>query len=1103
MRFATLIALIAADGSARFIYGNALPDNGQLRPQARWHPKHLDLHGGISIVRYTRALTDESFVELETRLLSGASIVLLVEEPSSRYDVILHGRPPMVRRPPVRATRADQERLTPVKWAEERHTTLWSSDLRSVLDRIIPDIAPALEGRVDRVHAFVQGIRRLTGLPFPHGQFWRIGTFEIIDMVIAPASGGTPLIQVAMDGTSGLVLRITLREPLASVASDTRIQVLGGSDVDVALPILERLIDYRGDDIEVQLPESGVAFRIDVYGGEDRSVIASAKWTRSQSASMSHRPVRDDEREWLPLLENELRAEVTRAWATESSTTGARIPDPWVTAQGLAVAYERAYFPARAPGFALLEEPASQRAAVRGFIESAGAGRLFIADPYFDVNAARTYFRGRRDLLADVTIITSLRDDTDSSKTTLSECETDDSPSLRELLDFVHEHGNELPRRMRIVNIQSAEAGNGAQFHDRFVQTIRGNGASALWWLGNSLNSISESRRYPLFYARVRGAQRLQYAEYIARLGRGELTARPEARAREHWQNAWAPDLAPTIAPILTEMPVFSGWSELLERLARVAGIQCDLSGPEGIESTVRALVDGHILGAWQHGSTWRLHDEGRAAVATALASEVCATADDALLYVIELIARWSYHGGLHGADVALPHDQVDRVLAVTSIWLQRQIEAEPEDWPAANVRGLENDLDEVVERLENQRYDNRACSPLLVFVRDLALAHAPGPYLDFVVRERCEAVYRSITAWNYPQQTVTDRALTLGDQRLTAEIIGALIAGGGDSGAPDAALSRAELVDHERAYGLTYVLLTKRVEEDETVAALDRIWAGKAMVDGDAERVGAAFDRGRAGFTIAALKRLAATHPESGSFGREIVRRWTRYLLPRETVKLGEAMTLDGYSRSVASGTPLAIAVVEQFATLPDGAQQFVDQVLSPLDLSDLRAPFIEQIDGDAWEDAAHRACRVLFAGCLLLGSFPKSQPLARGLEKLSRTLNAGAWDRVGYDYQLIGVNAVRALALAAHLNGALDAQLAAIVSNNNVTPVLRLTAIVEADNGLRRFADSAASLAIRDDLFAGLGDGPRQGVIDGLLRRLSAEPDGAELEAKLRASR
>lgn len=310
-------------------------------------------------------------------------------------------------------------------------------------------------------------------------------------------------------------------------------------------------------------------------------------------------------------------------------------------------------------------------------------------------------------IAAELTVITSLDDDTRVAESESCRDEagrgnailpapTGSVPSLRDLLDAAEEHHNDLPRRLRIVNIASRGARKGQQFHDRFVN-VRGAANALLWWLGNSLNSAG-TRRYPLFAAEVPGQQRIEFAEYVRLLGEGNVPGRPEAEATTHFTNRWTYDPPAPVTQHHPELQAFPGWERVLTILGSVAGVRVDTSGEPAINECIEALRTCHILADNRPHPSWSVPDERRSQVAAHLADLLRDRGSQATLIVD--LATWAYHGGVQGGELSLSYRTVARVLRVAHNEIERTAASDESTW-SFESRTFEDSIDRALRKLD------------------------------------------------------------------------------------------------------------------------------------------------------------------------------------------------------------------------------------------------------------------------------------------------------------------------------------------------------------------------------------------------------------------
>ena len=1043
MRYVSLFALVDREGTRRFAYGNAVPDDGTLSETGFWSRARESLAGGCTVEKYAAALGDEAFAAMHGALRAGAPIALTLS--GSAEAIAIAARSGMVERGLVRASTADSQRYAPLQGEDEDHRVLWSSNPGAFLDDLLSVLTGAATERAGRLREFTAALRQFAGVPFDAGQFWRIGCFEIVEPAVPGATNHDLVFEPLNDPTPDRI-RIALRGALADAATHLHVRVEGGTGGATPLPFLDRIIPFGSErELILQLPETGFAFFVSVHGGADHRCLRTARWTRIQGFAMSSRTI-GEETAWLTLLPAELRARAEAGLATPHS--GVSRLDPWVTAQATAIAYEAQYFPPRAPGFYLFNEPDQQRAFMKMVVASAGAGTVIIADPFFDATALEAHFVGEQNVGAAIEIVTSLRDDTgtppivdtegesgaDEAEDSTSEACGEQSPVLSSLLDLARARANDLPRRLRIRNVQTKDAGNGQQFHDRFIAVRVGSNVAALWWLGNSVNSIGK-RRYPLFAAEVQGVQRIEFAEYVDRLGAGTIAQRPKAHAVQHYVNAWTYTPTPGVAPDLPDLHPFAGWEDIVTLLGQVAGSDVDTSSPEATSATIRTLAAAGLVTIAPPYMSWRIAQDQEAHVASVVAAILANPGE--LNETLEMLASWAAAGGLPASNVRVNSTVLTRVLNAAYSTVEARAAANPAVWQFTQ-RTFEDSIDEARVRLEYMSHGAESRDALLRYVRDLAMVNSPSAYWTFVIRCRRDPVYASVTADDWtPVRDAGDAALTLGDANLTAQVVALRLVDRGPEAA-GVALRTAAITEAERRLGLTLVLVDGRASFDELWPAFAPIWDGAQIAPEVAHRLAALLDRHHPGEAVSLLAALADVHTECVTLREDLITRWTRYLKLTD-VPGPEPGVLDGYARSEAERTQLAMVVVTQLLARGDAPRRFKKTILSKLDVRDLTMAFGRTRNYDAWQDAGQRAARVVFVACRIMEQTGDDVVLPTATTRLVNDLNVNAW---GDDVTLIAVNAVVALARVARGRPLIAQAVTNLLAARNVPALLRLAA-------------------------------------------------------------
>ena len=1089
MRFVTLITLQDGSGTERFVYGHALPHRPELREASEWRSIQRKVVEKVSLTRYTAVLGQGAFEELHTALLSGTMLRLPL---SGGLESAIRSRPIMVARGPVRASRAEFERLTPLVHEDEDHCTLWSSQPVAVYDDLLSLVTGPPEQRAVNLRRFATVLRELVPIPFDAGQLWRVGCFEVIEAVV-PGGGDDDVRIDLLNSRSPLGLRIELRGAVAEIATHVRVRGDGGVGGIASQRFVDRLIAISAPHVfEVDLPEAGVNFRIDVFGGADGHCVCSRFLSRVRGMAISVSIGRDEG--LLERLPPEL-AEHVRAGTSHRHPGVSRV-DPWATAQATAAAFERRDFPALSPGFYMVYEPDAQRDFVRAFLASAGTGAITIADPYFDDKALRLHLIGRRDITADLIIVTSLDDDTRALASATSNRESESgqslppaqprtSPSLRDLLGAADENHNDLPRRLRIINVASVDAGNGHQFHDRFIR-VRSETNDILWWLGNSLNSAG-SRKYPLFAAEVSGQQRIDFAEYVRLLGEGKVRGRPEAMATTHFTNRWSYEPAAPVTPQNSELQAFLGWQQVLANLGSVAGVRVDTSDEAATDKSIEALRRSGVLADHRPHPSWGVPDERRADVAAYLSSVLTLPQDHSVL--ILALATWADHGGLQGSDLPMNCRTVARVLGIAHNEIEQLAGSDPLSWSFTSCT-FEDAIDRALMSLE--RIDLHSVrAPLLKYVRDIAIANAPNLYWCFVVRSRRDRVYASVTdSYDWSAIRSAEPTALRGDVTLIAQVVAVLLVSREMERAREL-IRAANLPPLDCAFGLSKVLVSERRSLEETWPLLEATWADTEISDVVAERLERLLDRHPQDLELVA--RLADTHPEPPQLRGLLIAAWTRHL-PFNGQPAPEGR---GSSSAYRAAQPLmACIVTRQFLAFELPAQKFNAEVLRRLNLIELTRPFAREIDYQAWQDAGAAGARVLFVGCQLAEVCADGAALLTPLKNLATQLNHNRWGEASHD--LVAVNAAVALARTAKAHPAFRPVADEVLVAPTIPDALRFAVALWLD-------DDAASIEARTgdiDVNAALRPflpGQRAEVVAAFIRRLEAVAPSASIIARL----
>jgi len=1089
MRFVTLVTLRDSSGAERFVYGHALPYRPQLREAREWRSIQRAVDGKISLARYTSVLGEDAFAELHTAFLRGTMLRLPI---AGEKESIVRSRPLMVQRGVVRASRAESERLTPLVYADEDHRTLWGAEPVAVYDDLLGLVTGAPEQRAVNLRRFLSLLRELVPVPFDSGQFWRVGCFEVIDAVV-PGGGDDDVRIELLNNRSPLGLRIELRGAVAKIATHLRVRVDVGAGGVASQRLVDRVILIKAPHLcEVDLLEAGVNFRIDVYGGADGHCVCSRVLARITGAAVSSFIV--PEGGLLERLPPEL-AEHVRTGISQRHP-GLSRADPWATAQAAAAAYERRDFPAPSLGFNMVHEPDGQRDLVRAFLASAGAGTITIADPYFDDEALISHFVGRRDLAADLIIVTSLDDDTRSSEseeaTSVSKsgdpslCTTQlaTALSLRDLLDAAKKHHNNLPRRLRIVNVASTDAGNGQQFHDRFIR-VRSDTNDILWWLGNSLNSAG-TRRYPLFAAEISGQQRIEFGEYVRLLGEGNVRGRPEARGTTHFTNRWTYEPVAPVTPQHSEMEAFPGWERVLAILGSVAGVSVDTSNEAAIDASIEALRRSGVLADHTPHPSWAVLDERKADVAAYLADLIKRPGDHSAL--VADLATWAYKGGFRGGDLSLNCRTVARVLRFTNNIIEQSAAADPLAWSFTSCT-FEDAIHRAIMRLERGDFHD-AIPPLLTYARDVAIANAPNLYWRFVVRSRRDRVYASVTAYDWNAIRSAEPAALQDDLTLIAQAVAVLL----ESHEPEHArelIRAASLSPIEQAFGLTTILVSERGPLEETWPLLEPTWADIVISSDIAVRLERLLERHPHDLEL--LARFADAHPESPQFRDLLISEWVRYL-PFRGQPAPEGR---GSSSAYRAAQPMmADIVVRQFLASEQPAQRFNAAVLERLNLNELIGPFARESDYQAWHEAGAAGARVLFVGCQIVGEVKDGALLLDPLARLAVTLSVNRWGDASHD--LVAVNAAIALARAARTHPPLRIAADELLGTPAVPEALRFAVALWLDDDAESVEARTADISVDAALQPFLPE-QRAGVVAAFIRRLNAVAPNGSIIARL----
>jgi hypothetical protein len=1070
MHFVTIIVLVDASGGEAFVYGNALPPRDGLREADRWHVIQRNLGSGISVKRYTSVLNDAAFADLQNALLAGAPLSFRAQLADGEVRAItIAARPAMIERGPVRASRADFQRLSPLLYADEDHRTLWSGKPNAFFDALLGTIAGAREERATALREFLTALREFVPVPFDHGQFWRVGCFEIVDLAVAGSRDDDVRFELLNDRTP-LGIRVVLSGAIAANATHLRIQAYGGMGGSSDQRVLDRVLVLTEPAVDVDLPEACVNFRIDAYGGSDGRCLCSRIFSRFTGVAMSSYVVDPDFD--LQKLPPELKAYVERG--ISNSHPGVSRVDPWATAQATAVAYERRDFPVRTPGFYMEHKPEEQIRLVRAFLKSAGAGTMMIADPYFDAEALEKHLVGQRNVLADVVIVTSLDVDTSPISARLSDMWGVPIPaepsSFTKLLQSAEKHRNQLPRRLRIVNVTSKAGLNGKQFHDRFVRVNDANN-DALWWLGNSLNSVGR-QSYPLFAAEVSGQQRLAYGEYIRQLGDGTIPRRENATVTEIFKNQWISTARPAVTPAHPEMEAFPGWMRVIVLLCEMANISIDVSDESSIASAIVVLRDAGLLADNAPHPSWSVTDARSAEVARSIAQELKKAGN--VYDRLADFADWASNGGISGADIAVDESVVMQLLVATRNWITLQQNDEPTMW-SFTQRTFEEAIAHFHARADGPEDDYY--SPILSFVRDIAIANAPERYWQFVSREKRDRVYGSVIKYDWQAVLAASIESIAHDQTLVAEAIGLLLVLKQHDYARTR-LRNARLAVHDEALGMTAILMTERRPLDETWALLEPLWTGVRLSEPVFNRLWQLLEQHRDTLKLAA--RLAEGH-QDGHYARDrIISEWSRYLplIGGATAEIGNR----AFHR--AGETETALVVADQFLLFSDPGTRFVTEVIARLDLRALTAPFAKQNDYNNWRDTANALARVLVAGGKLLLLTENQDQLAQRLARLVGNLNRSDWGDASHD--LLFVNAAISLARTPTHYTDLNAAIEETLDSQAVPEFIRLVIAIYRFDDAARIETLTRGINIQQALGVFLVE-QRQAILEAVASRLT----------------
>ncbi len=101
--------------------------------------------------------------------------------------------------------------------------------------------------------------------------------------------------------------------------------------------------------------------------------------------------------------------------------------------------------------------------------------------------------------------------------------------------------------------------------------------------------------------------------------------------------------------------------------------------------------------------------------------------------------ADWASNGGISGADIPVNESVVMQLLVATRNWITLQENDEPTMW-SFTQRTFEEAIAHFHARADGPEDDYY--SPILSFVRDIAIANAPERYWQFVSREKRDRVY-------------------------------------------------------------------------------------------------------------------------------------------------------------------------------------------------------------------------------------------------------------------------------------------------------------------------------------------------------------------------